>query len=119
MSRVKSITFWTILILSDTTAQLFLKVGAVKAVSAGWVPNAFILCGYSCYLVSFTVWMQLLKETRLFIALSGATIVYVTIAFSSHFILGEKLTGPAILGTAFISSGLLLIGWGREKTKIM
>lgn len=115
---MKTITLWTILILSDTTAQLLLKVGAVKSASAGWLPNSFILFGYGCYVVSFTVWMQLLKETRLFIALSGATIVYVTIAFSSYFILGEKLSGPVLLGTAIIFSGLLLIGWGRETAKI-
>lgn len=72
-----------------------------------------------CYILSFAVWMQLLKDTGLFIALSGATIVYVTIAFGSHFILGEELSGQVILGTALISSGLFLIGWGRETSKTM
>lgn len=115
---MKSILLWAILILSDTTAQLLLKHGAVKAASAGWLPNYFILFGYSCYILSFAVWMQLLKDTRLFIALSGATIVYVTIAFGSHYILGEELSGRVLLGTALISSGLFLIGWGRETTKI-
>jgi drug/metabolite transporter (DMT)-like permease len=116
---VKSIVLWTILIISDTTAQLLLKLGAVKAASSGWLPNSFILFGYSCYLLSFAVWMQLLKDTRLFIALSGATIVYVTIAFGSHVILGEELSSQVIVGTALISSGLFLIGWGRETSKTM
>jgi drug/metabolite transporter (DMT)-like permease len=116
---VKNIVWWAILILSDTTAQLFLKQGAVKAASAGWLPNSFILLGYGCYVLSFAVWMQLLKDTRLFIALSGATIVYVTIAFGSHFILGEELSSRVILGTALISAGIFLIGWGRETPKIV
>jgi drug/metabolite transporter (DMT)-like permease len=116
---VKNIVLWIILILSDTTAQLLLKQGAVKAALAGWLPNSFILLGYSCYILSFAVWMQLLKDTRLFIALSGATIVYVTIAFGSHFILGEELSAQVILGTALISAGIFLIGWGRETPKVV
>lgn len=116
---MKNVALWLTLILSDTTAQLLLKLGAVKAASSGWLPNVFILCGYGCYLVSFAVWMQLLKDTRLFIALSGATIVYVTIAFGSHFILDEELSGQVILGTAFISAGVFLIGWGKEKSKMV
>jgi drug/metabolite transporter (DMT)-like permease len=115
---VKSIVLWITLILSDTTAQLLLKPGAVKAASAGWLPNSFILLGYSCYILSFAVWMQLLKDTRLFIALSGSTIAYVTIALGSHFILGEELSGQVILGTALIFSGVFLIGWGREASSI-
>ena len=110
---------WMTLILSDTTAQLLLKLGAVKAAAAGWLPNSFILFGYGCYIISFAVWMQLLKDTRLFIALSGSTIVYVTIAFGSYFILGEELSGRVILGTTLISIGVYLIGWGRKTAKIV
>ncbi len=117
MNRVKGMVLWTILILSDTTAQLFLKRGAVAAAGAGWALNSFIVIGYSCYIVSFAVWMQLLKNTRLFIALSGATIVYVTIAFGSHFLLGEKLPRQVLLGTAYIAAGIFLIGWGSEQAK--
>ncbi len=61
--------------------------------------------------------MQLLKDTRLFIALSGATIAYVTIAVGAHFIIGENLSGQLILGTALISAGVFLIGWGRKTQK--
>jgi len=116
---VKNAAIWLTLILSDTTAQLLLKLGAVKAAASGWLPNLFILFGYSFYVVSFAVWMQLLKDTRLFIALSGSTIVYVTIAIGAHFILGEELSGQTILGTTLISAGVFLIGWGRKIPKNM
>ena len=116
---MKGIALWTALILSDTSGQLFLKLGAVKAASSGWVPNAFILSGYLFYALSFAVWMQLLKETRLFIALSGSTIVYVTIAIGSHFLIGEALSGQVILGTVLISAGVFLIGWGKGTSKTL
>ena len=116
---MKSIALWITLILSDTAGQLLLKLGAVKAASSGWIPNDLILFGYGFYMLSFAVWMQLLKDTRLFIALSGSTVVYVSIAVCAHFIIGEAISGQVILGTALISVGVFLIGRGREISKIM
>ncbi len=112
---MNSLFLWSLLILSDTSAQLFMKVGAVQAAHAGWHPNIFILCGYGLYGLSFTVWMQLLKDTRLFIALSGASVVYVSIAFASSLVLQEPVTREVIAGTLLISAGVFLIGIGGLK----
>lgn len=113
---MKNIIVWTLLVLSDTTAQLLMKKGAVEAASANWLPNLFILCGYGFYILSFSLWMQLLKDTRLFIALSGSSIVYVTIAFGSYLLLGERLNGQIMFGTVLIAAGVFLLRWGRERS---
>jgi len=112
---VKNILLWPLLILSDTSAQLLLKQGAMQASYAGWLPNAFILAGYGLYILSFAIWMQLLKDTRLFIALSGASVVYITVVCASSALLGEPMTGQVIAGTLFISFGVFLIGFGRQQ----
>ncbi len=114
---MKNSLWWSLLILSDTAAQLLMKRGALQAAATGWVPNAFILCAYAFYLLSFVLWMRLLKDTRLFIALSGASLVYVTIAAGSHFILGESITLKVISGTFLISAGVFLVGWGNSAAK--
>ncbi len=106
---------WPFLILSDTAAQLLMKQGAVKAAASGGIAKPFILCGYGFYLLSFVLWMQLLKETRLFIALSGASIVYITVALASFLVLSEPIGSKVMAGTAFISTGVFLIGIGRER----
>ncbi len=115
MNRMKSVSLWSLLILSDTSAQLAMKVGAVQAAQAGWLPNKFILCGYALYGLSFAVWMQLLKDTRLFIALSSASVVYVSIAFASSLVLQEPVTRGVLGGTLLISAGVFLIGIGGRK----
>ncbi len=92
-----------------------MKVGAIRAAHAGWLPNIFIFGGYALYGLSFLVWMQLLKDTRLFIALSGASVVYVTVALGSSLVLGEPLTRQVLAGTLLISGGVFLIGLGEQR----
>ncbi len=91
-----------------------MKIGAMEAARSGWSPNEFLLGAYVLYGVSFLVWMQLLKETRLFIALSGASAVYVSVAVASALILGEPFTGQVIAGTFLITGGVFLIGLGQK-----
>lgn len=102
--------FWFILIASDTIAQIMLKIGSVKTASSGWVPNYLIVTGYSMYIISFVAWMQILKNTRLFIALAATSILYVTIPLASHFYLGESLPLPLLIGAVFIAAGVVVLG---------
>ena len=102
-----------LLVASDTVAQLLLKLGAVKASSSSPV-NSLILVGYSFYIISFIAWMQILRNTRLFIALSAASILYVTVAFASHFLLGESITLPLLIGTVLIATGVFVLGFRKK-----
>ncbi len=113
-SAFKGLLWWTLLIISDTAAQLLLKTGAVRLATGGRLVNCFIVCGYSLYIVSFIAWMQILKETRLFIALSSTSVLYITIAFASHYFIGERLTPQLLLGTLLISAGVLILGWKKN-----
>jgi drug/metabolite transporter (DMT)-like permease len=105
---------WFALVISDTAAQLLLKKGAMNGKASGDVLNYFILGGYSLYIVSFVSWMQILKTTRLFIALSTASVLYITVAFASHFYMGEIITTNIIIGTVLISAGVFLLGIGKK-----
>ena len=108
------IVLWFVLLSSDTIAQLLLKKGAMSGRESGNVLNYLILGGYSLYIVSFVAWMQILKTTRLFIALSAASVLYITVAYSSHFFMGEVITTNIIIGTVFISLGVFLLGFGKN-----
>jgi drug/metabolite transporter (DMT)-like permease len=111
----KLLIFWLILVVTDTVAQLLLKLGAVKSASSGWAPNYLIVSGYSLYIVSFIAWMQILKNTRLFIALSATSVLYITIPFASHFLMGEALTASILIGALFIAAGVLVLGLKENK----
>lgn len=108
--RIQTAVFWLLLVASDTTAQLFLKVGAVKTASSGWKINYLIFAGYSFYIVSFIAWMQILKTTRLSIALSAASILYISVAIASHIFIKEAITLHIIIGTVLISLGVFILG---------
>ncbi len=105
---------WVALLTSDTAAQLLLKKGAMNGKATGDVLNLFIVGGYGLYIVSFISWMQILKTTRLFIALSTASVLYITVAFASHFFIGEIITRNIIIGTVLISAGVFLLGFGKK-----
>jgi len=113
--KIKILLFWLILVTSDTVAQLLLKLGAVKSFSAGWAPNYLIVSGYSLYIVSFIAWMQILKNTRLFVALSATSLLYITIPLASHFFIGEALTIHILIGALFIGAGVLVLGLRENK----
>lgn len=117
MIHMRVIALWITLIFSETSAEIMLKLGAIRAASSGWMPNSLLLCAYGFYMISFLVWMQILKRVRLFIALSIATIMYATIAVSAHFLFGEVITYHIILGTLLITAGLFLLGWGKRGRK--
>lgn len=109
-----AIFYWIVLVISDTAGQLLLKIGAVKAASLGWAPNYLIFSGYGFYIISFIVWMQILKKVRLFIALAASSVMYIAIAFAAYFLMEEIITVQTILGTVLIASGVFLLGIGRN-----
>lgn len=112
--RLKVLFFWFLLVSSDTAAQLLVKAGAVKKSSTGYY---IILFGYSFYIISFIAWMQILKNTRLSIALSAASVLYISVAFFSHFFLGEPITSHLIVGTILIATGVFILGINESSKK--
>lgn len=108
---------WISLIISDTTAQLLLKKGTIESGLHNWELNYFIIAGYSLYILSFLLWMQILKTTPLYLALSGASVIFITIAFGSHFFLSEPLTLKSLVGTILVASGVYIVSYSREKSE--
>lgn len=86
-----------------------LKTGAVNSDFSHWKVDNMVIAGYSLYIVSFIAWMQILKVTRLFVALSAASVLYITVAFASHLFMGEKITPQLIIGTVLIASGVFIL----------
>ena len=112
---IKIILLWIIMIAADTAAQTLVKIGAKNSDIMKMKFNYFIILGYSIYIICFITWMQILKSTRLAIALATASLVYVSVAFASHFFLGETITLSIIAGTICISTGVFIIGYNQGK----
>jgi drug/metabolite transporter (DMT)-like permease len=110
----KRIFFWLFLFLSDTAAQLLIKVGAVKISRIDWI-NPWLVVGYSMHILSFVAWMQILRTTRLSIALAMTSFLYITLSVTSHIFLGETITIPLVVGTFFIAIGVFILGFNEGK----
>ena len=89
-------------------------MGAVSLPSSGLKINYLIIVGYSFYIFSFIAWMQILKSTKLSIALTTASVLYITVAIVSYIFLDEVITDKIIIGTILISSGIFIINWGNK-----
>ena len=107
--RSKMVMLWLGLLTSDTTAQLLIKTGSVQSHDAGR-PSLLLALGYSMLIVSFALWMQILRVGRLSIALSVTSLLYITIPVASHFLLKEPLTAHLIIGASFIGLGVFILG---------
>jgi drug/metabolite transporter (DMT)-like permease len=113
--KAKVLALWLVLLTSDTSAQVLLKIGAVRTMASGWKPNYLVVCGYSLYIVSFVAWMQILRFTRLSIALTSSSLLYITVPLASWLLLGEGLPPKVIAGSALITLGVFLLGINKKE----
>lgn len=111
-----SLIIWIGLIMSDTAAQLLLKRGTMESGLQNWELNSFIIAGYSLYVISFFLWMHILKTTPLYVALSGASVIFITIAFGSYFFLGEPFTIKSMVGTILVAIGVYIVSYSRQRS---
>ncbi|MCW8409214.1 EamA family transporter [Legionella sp. PATHC035] len=108
---------WVSLIISDTVTQLLIKKGALVAVAQDHYVNGYIVAGYATLVISFFIWMSILKTMPLYLALSVSSFVYILIALSSYFILGETLTVKIFIGTLLIGVGVYIISYNYYASK--
>ncbi len=112
---MKKALWWITLIVSDTLAQLSFKKGVLEIQHSLWGINCYILIGYALYFLSFLLWMQILKLTKLYVALAASSIVFITISLGAHFFLGEPLANSTLLGTLFVATGVFIVGYGKTR----
>jgi drug/metabolite transporter (DMT)-like permease len=112
--KIKYAFFWIALLMTDTAAQLFIKAGAVASVAESTL-DLKVLAGYGCVILSFLLWMQILKSTRLTLALSASSLNYVTVAIAAHYVFGEPLSPTLLLGCALIAVGVFVLGVARQE----
>lgn len=112
--KILTIIFWIFLLLSDTVSQIIIKTGAAEVTGESWI-NPWVIAGYLMTLMSFIFWMQILRITKLSIALATASLLYITIPFASHFILNEKIQNSVIVGTVFITIGVFILGFNEGR----
>lgn len=107
--RGKALLLWIGLLTSDTAAQIMIKIGSVQSHESRRL-SLWIMLGYALLAVSFALWMQIIRVSRLSISLSATSLLYVTIPITSHFLLKEPLTPSLLAGALLIAIGVFILG---------
>ncbi|KTC79808.1 EamA family transporter [Legionella cherrii] len=110
------VIIWVLLLSSDTAAQLLFKVAALNFSGGVWLSNYPFFLAYVFELLSFLLWMRIIKDTRLSIALALTAILYITVSLTSYIFFHEQINILQWIGTVLIAAGTCLLGY-YEGTK--
>lgn len=121
-SRTVSILLWVLLIASESTAQITMKLGSDSLANLDfgvqWVltglSNPMVLLAVSCYVASFFVWMLILRSSPVSVAFPLSSLVFVGVLLGSWLGLGEHINGLRWLGVLIIIVGIALLAEGGE-----
>ena len=102
---------WVLLLSSDTAAQLLFKMAAMNFSKGIWLLNYSFALAYFFELLSFLLWMRIIKDTRLSIALALTASLYITVSLSSYIFFHESINLVQWIGTLFIAAGTCLLGY--------
>ncbi len=111
-----------ILLLLDTSAQIFLKIGVmhlgefttrsfadIYQYSVRLAFNPFVLGGVVALFFAFFTWLILISKVDLSFAQPMTSLVFVTIPLCSSWILNENLNWNQLVGIALIVAGVFIV----------
>ncbi|WP_295476932.1 EamA family transporter [uncultured Pseudomonas sp.] len=119
--RVTAVVLWLLLIGSESTAQIAMKVGgdALTDLPFGlaWLDTALltpaVLLALACYAGSFFVWMLILRSAPVSVAFPLSSLVFVGVLLGSWLGLGEQIDWLRWVGVAIIISGIAVMAEGE------
>ena len=116
-SRFAMALLWAGLIGSDTAAQLLFKTAAVRlpspSLSAAWIvmvaQSWLVWSALTCLLVTFGLWMLVLRNSRLSTSFPVTALTFIGIAIASSWLLGEMIVAVQYVGIALIVAGVAML----------
>lgn len=118
--RSTSVALWTLLITSESTAQIAMKLGGDDLTNTAfglhWLATALtnpaVLVAVGCYAASFLIWMLILRSTHLSVAFPLSSLVFVGVLLGSWLALGEHISWLHWIGVLIIIGGIALLAEG-------
>jgi drug/metabolite transporter (DMT)-like permease len=118
--RSTSVALWAMLITSESTAQIAMKLGGDRltdmAFGLNWLTTALtnpaVLVAVGAYMASFLTWMLILRSTQLSVAFPLSSLVFVGVLLGSWLGLGEHISGLHWVGVLVIIGGIALMAEG-------
>jgi drug/metabolite transporter (DMT)-like permease len=115
---MQNIIIWVVIPILLAANQLVLKAMAISLphtdLGLGWLgeigTNPWLLAVLVCEIVTFVLWLGVLKTINLSRATPITAISYVMILISGWLFFGETVHVLQILGVVAIASGLQLLG---------
>lgn len=95
--------------LFAATGQIFFKLGATGAAAVMDYVNVRIVTGLVLYGASTVLWIVALSKLPLSRVYPFTVLTFVIVYTASFVVLGEKLTGPVLIGALLVLAGLIVI----------
>jgi multidrug transporter EmrE-like cation transporter len=116
-SRLQLALLWLGLVAADTAAQLLFKAGALRVepprVELGWLAmvaqSPWIWAAASCLLLTFGLWMLVLRRARLSTAFPVTALTFVGVIAGSRLVFQEAIAPQQYAGIALIVLGVALL----------
>ena len=91
--------------------QLLFKVGASGRVSLGSFMNGWVFLGLALYAVGTVLWIASLSQAKLTSVYPFTALTFVLVYVLGISVLGEAVSTQALVGVAFVLSGLFLVAF--------
>jgi len=113
---------WAGLVASDCAAQLLFKSAALRLeaprLDAGWVAmvaqSPRVWTAVACLMLTFGLWMQVLRRSRLSLAFPVTALTIVAVTIGSRIAFDEAIAPVNYAGIALIVAGVALLRPDRE-----
>jgi multidrug transporter EmrE-like cation transporter len=94
----------------NAVAQIFLKKADIKEFNFSVLTNKFVWAGALLYVGAFWLWVKVVNELELSIAVPLMTgIMYVLVVFSAWYFFKESITMLKFLGICLVAFGVFFL----------
>ena len=121
MSKKDSLSSYFLLLVPITllvVGQISTKYGSLLLNEASpetffFKFNSYIAVGYFCLVLRGIVWVFILRKIELSVAYPIISISFVIILIFSYYLFGEQIPPQKVIGTFFIITGVISIGFSN------
>ena len=97
----------------DTIAQLLMKRGLAHFSTSNSPDTIYVWLGVAVYVLTFFLWMIILREVNLSVALPVGSMSYIVVPMAAMFVLHEHLNCFRWIGIAAIVAGICFLAQSK------
>lgn len=95
--------------MSQSDVAMALATGEARAIASSILMNPWVICGLGLYFFGAVVWLFVLARVDVSFAYPFVGLGFILTLLLGKFVMGDAVTLSRLMGTLFVSVGVLLI----------